>query len=897
MKKKESSNFSGITVCDSITMSVKKKRPDLRNIEAVVIAVVGFASVILSFLKMFHLNYSHSAAIKAALLFSVVYIIFSLADRFTLWLTGGSIIVFGAALYKNIANIVKGYKFVYNVIYNAANQNQIKYFKFLDPDDEKYCVTLFLVFCIWLLAIVIYTFTIKRPNPIPVIIVSFPIIEIGLYNGIHIPIFWGILTVAYWLSLLAMCSIDIGEYSGGNGGFVRKDNLFFPKRQMRLKVTEKCGLLIISSILLITGGTLAYMKLSGYERSKELNQKRSDIKYAINSFTFDDLASSVSALTESFGLTFNYESHKLGDVDGVRYKEVTDIVATFEKKCDNAVYLKGYSGAVYEDNEWFDLDSDAYKDANGLFGYFSENGLYPQDFPNILYDEADPDNCLNTVWLNAKRKKNKSYAPYGTVNYGGLKYDRDCTVSSKSNSADSYSYKFSNVNIDNVCFILGENSPKYLSVNRVGDSDIRSRIDEFCDENGLYISDSLFTVNSGLLVDYDNLNKNGEAVLAMLLENQYRDFVYDNYLQIPDTKEIDEVKAAYFDIVENGKNAVTAEEKLELLNQLRERISQSAEYSLRPGKTPSNRDFVNYFLLENHKGYCTHYASAGVLLARMAGIPARYATGYIVVSDDFNDSTHNADGTYTVTLKDNRSHAWTEVYIDGFGWMPFEFTAGYSNSTINTEPAATTSSEASATSTTTVTANGTTTSHTRNKQKTLASSTSTAQTSTETISSSTNKSSGGVTHAKASFMDKPAVRRTVCAVLIAAIAAAVIWLRRILILKKRRKRFAYGKNSDRVIAVYGYTESLLNIMKLKKSGMNYNEFAELAESRLSPQYFGEGEFMYFMQIALSSSFSDEQPSEADVKFAEEFSAKLAANIYQGLGFFRRLKMKLITVLI
>ena len=58
MKRKNIQNNSGIEICDSIVMSVKKKREDLRKPAAVLIAVIGFVSVIMSFLKMFDLPLS-----------------------------------------------------------------------------------------------------------------------------------------------------------------------------------------------------------------------------------------------------------------------------------------------------------------------------------------------------------------------------------------------------------------------------------------------------------------------------------------------------------------------------------------------------------------------------------------------------------------------------------------------------------------------------------------------------------------------------------------------------------------------------------------------------------------------------------------------------------------------
>ena len=56
-KKKNLKNSSGITVCDSIVMSVKKKHMNLRRAEAVIIAVTGYISAIMTFLLMFDFHY------------------------------------------------------------------------------------------------------------------------------------------------------------------------------------------------------------------------------------------------------------------------------------------------------------------------------------------------------------------------------------------------------------------------------------------------------------------------------------------------------------------------------------------------------------------------------------------------------------------------------------------------------------------------------------------------------------------------------------------------------------------------------------------------------------------------------------------------------------------------
>ena len=95
------------------------------------------------------------------------------------------------------------------------------------------------------------------------------------------------------------------------------------------------------------------------------------------------------------------------------------------------------------------------------------------------------------------------------------------------------------------------------------------------------------------------------------------------------------------------------------------------EYSQNLEPVPEGRDYTEYFLLEQKKGFCVHYATAGTLILRMFGIPARYVSGYVVFPEDFK---RNQDGTYTAVVKDLRGHAWTEVFQSETGFYPLEVT-------------------------------------------------------------------------------------------------------------------------------------------------------------------------------------------------------------------------------
>jgi len=118
-------------------------------------------------------------------------------------------------------------------------------------------------------------------------------------------------------------------------------------------------------------------------------------------------------------------------------------------------------------------------------------------------------------------------------------------------------------------------------------------------------------------------------------------------------------------------NSLTAgaETKYSAAQAIRGYLRENGTYTLNPGYVPEDADFVSYFVLEDMRGYCTYYAAAMTLMARIAGLPARYVEGYLVTPDE--------NGECTVTGLD--AHAWSEVYFSGYGWVTFDATPPRSN--------------------------------------------------------------------------------------------------------------------------------------------------------------------------------------------------------------------------
>jgi transglutaminase-like putative cysteine protease len=105
-----------------------------------------------------------------------------------------------------------------------------------------------------------------------------------------------------------------------------------------------------------------------------------------------------------------------------------------------------------------------------------------------------------------------------------------------------------------------------------------------------------------------------------------------------------------------------------VLENIRQFLAIKASYNLRPTEDyEAHGDFVAGFLLSRDpEGYCVHFATSFVILARLAGIPARYATGFLV---------YFPEDTGTTEIRGFSSHAWPEVWVDGKGWVTYEATA------------------------------------------------------------------------------------------------------------------------------------------------------------------------------------------------------------------------------
>lgn len=81
---------------------------------------------------------------------------------------------------------------------------------------------------------------------------------------------------------------------------------------------------------------------------------------------------------------------------------------------------------------------------------------------------------------------------------------------------------------------------------------------------------------------------------------------------------------------------------------------------------PGDKDPLSYFLIERPPAHCEYFATGTVVLLRLAGVPARYVTGFVTVQ------RHPYGGYWVAT--NNDAHAWVEAYDFDRGWVIVEST-------------------------------------------------------------------------------------------------------------------------------------------------------------------------------------------------------------------------------
>jgi transglutaminase-like putative cysteine protease len=121
-----------------------------------------------------------------------------------------------------------------------------------------------------------------------------------------------------------------------------------------------------------------------------------------------------------------------------------------------------------------------------------------------------------------------------------------------------------------------------------------------------------------------------------------------------------------------GKYQTAYQKASAIENYLKQKFSYSKETSV----VPEDREFVDYFINEEKKGYCTYFATAMAVMCRIADIPTRYIEGYAIQG--------SLDPNEEVNILNSEAHSWVEVYFNNVGWVGFDPTPGMNSIALGT---------------------------------------------------------------------------------------------------------------------------------------------------------------------------------------------------------------------
>ena len=146
------------------------------------------------------------------------------------------------------------------------------------------------------------------------------------------------------------------------------------------------------------------------------------------------------------------------------------------------------------------------------------------------------------------------------------------------------------------------------------------------------------------------------------VESHYNKYVYDNYLFISD----EDAAALEKFVGDKGDQSRGHIEYNTAIRMVKNKLLTSGEYDEHPGRPTGKKSAVRNFF-KTGLGYDVHYASVATLMFRYYGIPARYVEGYLITPEDIQNSPGG-----TIEVSQSAAHAWTEIYVDGVGFVPVE---------------------------------------------------------------------------------------------------------------------------------------------------------------------------------------------------------------------------------
>ena len=354
--------------------------------------------------------------------------------------------------------------------------------------------------------------------------------------------------------------------------------------------------------------------------------------------------------SDEFGLSmtgYSEDDSRLGGGGIIRDDNIVLEISGTEDS--NPVYLVGSVSNIYTGDQWLkgQIDQVVGKDEHWLDYMEMIYGLSRIEPEIFMREQLVRRRSFTLEYKNISTKTVLYPLKFSWANWHGKnKFESGTGNISSSSRIDKdkvFEYAFYEMNYKGDTFnkVMADfNDFSYVDQEEVNKVDM-ARIEEIEREDFKHAKANSITNEENL---YDLLKERSEVI-------------YREYLNLPE-----DLPQRVRDLA----NEITRDydsdyEKLKAL----EAYLRQYSYTLTPGEIPKGADFVDNFLFEKKKGYCTSFASAMAVMGRSIGIPTRYVEGFIA---KFDEKSYGS----MYYVRNSSAHAWAEAYIEGFGWLPFE---------------------------------------------------------------------------------------------------------------------------------------------------------------------------------------------------------------------------------
>lgn len=688
------------------------------------------------------------------------------------------------------------------------------------------------------------------------------------------------------------------------GTIVLIGNRFYVQSQVRTKIKMVMALTCFSLLVCI----MAIFPEESYQDKVDVDKIKVSLQDGIQEFMEGDMLRKVfegELISFSDWTSGGINHGKLGRNSEIRYTNKTALRVTVPKNDTVAtMFLRSYVGSQYTGNEWIGLEkedqiryeelvekyNDSFQNLSGqrrilsVLGGLVQNSSVTIENYNGGNNQFMPYSTDEKIWLASNGKleidsieKEKEYT---------LSYDRDMNEYVYDNLMQKQSLRLVWDKEGNLSYFINENELWKSSEKSITNiADISSVYDE--GENIVttqereevqdykYSSKVFRTAN-----DAFSFFKEGEEEEYTIKEINYRDFVYDVYTKIPDNAG----KRARKEFEEYIKNVITEPLPARYMGErftsvypvvdvVRDYIAEQAEYTLKPGIVPKGNDVVDYFLFESKKGYCSHYASAAVILLRSLGVPARYVEGYVVTTKDYKNGKKQARNL-VMDIKDSNAHAWVEVYLDYYGWVPVEVTEGYTYTGTDMElPTELTGEKKNEVKKPKASKKPATLKPSQNPKETA------KQTESPTKTPELNKNSSNKKNT--SLLSKNEMRMLKIVSLgiwIVIGTILIIVIRRRVILKKLNRHLNSKNPNHQVICKYKQIEKIMIVLCHLKVKASLEDNVDVCIQKIP--YVTQEQWNKFISIGKKAAFGQTFLEEEEKKWVDEFYISIHLQIYE-----------------